>query len=107
MMEKDFKLDYSAGNVSTEQKFVEIERFLKSNLCHIEFTKKSGESSKMTATLLPFLIPQQILFEDTDSRIVKWDTITMWSTDRNGWRSIKTDLITSVEAIAHETHSNS
>jgi hypothetical protein len=92
-------LDYTITSTPIEQKFVEIEQMLKSNICNIEFTKKSGEHSTMVATLIPDKITTQTTFtfeEATTPKIVDWETITMWSTDRNGWRSLKTNLITKV-----------
>jgi hypothetical protein len=98
-MENDMSvLDYTGSSTPVEQKYVEIEALLKEHICDIEFKKKSGEHSTMVATLNPNDIEQHFLFkpDEGEPRIVTWDTITVWSKDRGGWRAMKTDLIEKV-----------
>ena len=70
--------------------------------CIVEFTKVNGEDRTMQCTLREDLLPIQgkILAEDivdAHQNTVNYELITVWSTEANGWRAMRTMNIKSVK----------
>lgn len=70
---------------------------LKKGVVNITFKKiDSGEIRKMPSTLKSDLIPDGTKIQSISSNS---DTIMVWSLDKNAWRDIRVDTISSWEAV--------
>ena len=70
---------------------------LKKGVVNITFKKiDSGEIRKMPSTLKSDLIPDGTKIQSISSNS---DTIMVWSLDKNAWRDIRVDTISSWEVV--------
>ena len=70
---------------------------LKKGVVNITFKKiDSGEIRKMPSTLKSDLIPVGTKIQNISSNS---DTIMVWSLDKNAWRDIRVDTISSWEVV--------
>ena len=70
---------------------------LKKGVVNITFKKiDSGEIRKMPSTLKSDLIPEGTKIQSISSNS---DTIMVWSLDKNAWRDIRVDTISSWEVV--------
>ena len=70
---------------------------LKKGVVNITFKKiDSGEIRKMPSTLKSDLIPVGTKIQSISSNS---DTIMVWSLDKNAWRDIRVDTISSWEVV--------
>lgn len=63
--------------------------------CKLTFTKINGEERTITCTLNPNIIPTPA---NTDANVCK-DTITVWCTDSNSWKSFRYNNVISISHI--------
>lgn len=84
----------------TKEQIVEA---LKANVCTVTFTKLNGEVRKMPCTLREDIVPvyerktpvKEAVKpeEEKDSN----PTLSVWCTDKQGWRSFRVDNVTAVD----------
>ena len=81
----------------------EIITQLKMEIVNIEFMKKDGTRRKMTCTLMPEMLPDQIdLEEHVQSKAYNPDILAVFDTDKDGWRSFRWDSLLSVNGVKFE-----
>ena len=82
----------------------EIKQLLTEGVYNVEFTKVNGEHRVMpctlSAALLP-IIPVKVVAEgkEVKERKESLDTLRVFCTDKNEWRSFRIDSVISVTAI--------
>lgn len=83
------------------EKFDEMVKLLKENVCHVRFEKVDGTMRDMKCTLMPEYLPESDgLYKSgfDPQKPVNTSTIAVWSVDDNGWRSFR---VNSVATITH------
>ena len=94
-MEHDYNppiLDFTNSNDTIEQRYFAIKSMLSDYECVVNFTKVNGEDRTMPCTLREDLMPvaTKIIKDDIEEATVNTDIITVWCTDVQGWRAIRT-----------------
>jgi hypothetical protein len=71
---------------------------LANGICTVEFTKINGEKRIMPCTLTSNLLPPSPIRENTEKkeRKVNTDTLRVFVTDINEWRSFRIDSVISI-----------
>ena len=81
----------------TRQELVE---FLSKGVCELTFTKVDGTERTMPCTLDPELLPKVELSEDKSvPKKLNMDTLRVFVTDINQWRSFRIANFKSIKAI--------
>ena len=70
---------------------------LKRNLMKVVFTKVNGEERTMLCTLHESVLPEPTITESTKK--VNPDTISVWDTENDDWRSFRLDSIKEMKVI--------
>ena len=74
-----------------------ISQFLKEHkLAVVTFTKIDGTERTMPCTTDPSLMPEFAISEHHQTRLFNPETMSVWCTDKQAWRSFKTMNVTSV-----------
>jgi hypothetical protein len=92
-------LDFTNSEMPIEARFSAVKAMLADYECIIEFTKVNGELRTMPCTLRSDLMPPagQMLHEDVVDIPANTGVITVWCTDKQAWRAMKTMNIISVK----------
>lgn len=96
------ELNFVNCQADVEYRYQTITAALNEHICIVDFVKVNGELRSMPCTLRDDMLPAatQILKEDIVAKPVNYDTITVWCTDANAWRAMKTMNVTSVRGIS-------
>ena len=84
----------------------QLVNMLRTGVCEVTFTKVDGSVRVMPCTLDPVIVPPapapRVLAEGEVPRVKKSnpDTLSVWCTDKNEWRSFKVANVTSVRTTA-------
>ena len=86
--------------LTVEQRYELITSMLRENNCIVDFVKVNGDVRSMPCTLREDLMPvSTVVIADEIFDTVKpmnVETITVWCTDQNAWRAMKTMKVTGV-----------
>lgn len=80
----------------------QLTHMLRTGVCEVTFTKVDGSVRVMPCTLDPAIVPPapapRVLAEGETARVKKAnpDTISVWCTDKQEWRSFRVANVTSV-----------
>lgn len=93
------KLIFTDSNLTVEQRYELISSMLNEHECVINFKKKDGELRTMSCTLRDDMLPvaTQIIKEDVAAKPITFETLTVWSTENQAWRAMKTMNIIDVD----------
>jgi hypothetical protein len=73
---------------------------LSTSTCRVIFTKVNGEERDMTCTLQESIVPQVTKTEiDTKPRKVNEESLSVWDTKAEGWRSFRLANVTSFSCL--------
>ena len=72
--------------------FDELKKSLRESIVTVHFRKADGSLRRMKATLKSDLIPPNVNVQDSNS-----STVTVWDTEKNGWRSFRKENVTGIE----------
>jgi hypothetical protein len=72
---------------------------LRNNVCEITFTKIDGSVRTMPCTLSTAHLPAKVLTETKTTRTFNPETISVFCTDKQEWRSFKTMNVTDVKIL--------
>ena len=82
------------------EKNSQLKTALKENRCIVTFTKVDGETRVMPCTLMESLLPENTATViETIAKPVKLETLRVWCTDIEAWRSFRIDNVTDVEIL--------
>lgn len=84
------------NSTTNQQRWKEIFDTLAHNLCEVTFTKVDGSLRTMPCTLKTELLPARALTEHHKTRVINYDVISVWCTDRQAWRSFRVDNVKSL-----------
>jgi hypothetical protein len=73
--------------------------FLKSNICEVTFTKVDGYTRVMTCTLQSEVIPEDKNPKGTSTRKMSDETIAVYDTFIEDWRSFRIDSVTEFKVL--------
>ena len=78
-----------------------IKSMLSEGVCTVTFTKVNGETREMPCTLKADILPPQKVVEDEEKTERKTNTenLSVWCTDKDGWRSFKLANVVEVAPI--------
>jgi len=93
------KLNFEDSTLSIDERFDLVHSMLQDHECIITFTKVDGELRTMPCTLKENILPvaSQIIKEDVTTGFTNKNVITVWCTDKNAWRAMRTANIKTVE----------
>ena len=83
----------------TEDRYSYLVTLLQNNLVEVTFTKVNGESRTMPCTLAADKLPP-IKVTEGKERKRNNESISVWCTDKNEWRSFRVDNVTNVTVLA-------
>lgn len=84
-------------SMSIEEKNLSVRTILNQGLHQITFTKIDESERTMTGTLDKNIVPPTIIKEDKPLREHKPETLSVWCTDANSWRSFRIDNLISIQ----------
>ncbi len=103
-------INFAGTSNSSEIQYKIIQDALHLGVCEVEFTKVNGEHRLMKCTLHKDWMPSEAIREHHQTRLLDFETIPVWDTDKQEWRSFKTMRVITVKIINHGTetlHNNS
>lgn len=82
------------------EKNSQLKTALKENRCIVTFTKVDGEIRVMPCTLMESILPENpTTTTEPTPKPVKLETLRVWCTDIEAWRSFRIDNVIDVEVI--------
>jgi len=86
------QLNYIDSQLSIDERYNEIKSMLNDYECMIDFVKVNGETRSMKCTLREDLmtIGNTFIKEDISEAETNLNIITVWSTENNAWRAMRT-----------------
>jgi hypothetical protein len=95
------QLNFANCEAGTEYRYNAITALLHEHQCIVDFVKLDGETRTMPCTLRSDLMPvaTQMIKEDMVNKPVNYETITVWCTDKQAWRAMKTMNVTTVKVL--------
>jgi len=77
----------------------EIRHLLNEHVCEVTFTKVNGEVRTMPCTLKTGVVPPQTAKDSDHTRPFRPETLSVWCTDKNEWRSFRVANVTEVRVV--------
>lgn len=96
-------IDFAGTSNPVETQYQVIKDILYQGVCEVEFTKVSGELRVMKCTLHKDWMPSEAIREHHQTRLLDLETIPVFDTDKQEWRSFKTMRVITVKLINHGT----
>ena len=93
------RVDFTECVADIEYRYQQIVSMLEEYECIVNFKKLNGEIRSMPCTLKEGSMPvaAQVINEDVAAKPTNYETITVWCTDKQAWRAMKTANVISVE----------
>lgn len=76
-----------------------LRNLLTEGVCTVTFTKVNGETREMPCTLKADMLPVQKVVEDKPERKENVENLSVWCTDKDGWRSFKLANVVEIAPI--------
>jgi len=102
-------LDFKNTRNDTETQYKMINKLLRTGVFNVEFTKLNGEIRVMPCTLDPLVVPttpvpinEANIDNSANTKKEKQhdpETMSVWCTDKQSWRSFKTMRVISIKAM--------
>lgn len=83
----------------TEERYSYLLDLLQKNVVEVTFTKVNGELRTMPCTLVAGQLPTTKISEGKERKRSN-ESISVWCTDKNEWRSFRVDNVTNVSILA-------
>lgn len=84
---------------TNQEIWMELHQQLADNVCEVTFKKVDGELRTMPCTLKREFLPEQALTEHHRTKVVNYDVLSVWCTDKQAWRSFRVENVTNVSVI--------
>lgn len=84
---------------NNQQRWRDLREQLSHNICEVTFTKVDGTLRTMPCTLKPELLPEVALTEHHRTKVINYDVLSVWCTDRQAWRSFRIDNVKSLVVL--------
>jgi hypothetical protein len=83
--------------ISTEEKWHTIFKFMKENKeAVVDFKNVNGEFRSMPCTTNPELMPFSEIVHHHKTKVIDYNTMHVWCTDKAAWRAFKTEKVTAI-----------
>ena len=82
-----------------DQRRTTIKTMLHEGVCKVTFTKVNGDTREMPCTLKADMLPPQKVVEDKAERKENTENLSVWCTDKDGWRSFKLANVVEIAPI--------
>ena len=69
----------------------------------ITFTKKDGTIRELFGTTNSHFLPERALDEHHRTKLVDWETFTIWDLEADGWRAFKTANLIKIEGVEDDS----
>lgn len=92
-------IDFAGTMHEAADQYKLIKDVLYTGVCEIEFTKVTGELRVMKCTLHKDWMSSAAIIENHQTRLLDFETIAVWDTDKQAWRSFKTMNVISIKVI--------
>ena len=84
-----------------QERYMMVNDFLRSHgTAVITFVNKDGTIRELFGTLDSAFLPEKALGEHHKTKLVDWETFTVWDLEADDWRAFKTTNLIKVEAVA-------
>jgi hypothetical protein len=84
--------------MTSQERYIAVKEFLRVNkTAVITFTKKDGTIRELFGTLDAAILPEREHDKHHKTRLLDWETFTIWDIDAEGWRAFKTANLLKVE----------
>ena len=95
-----YQISYAATEeFDLESKYRELRRLLESHDCEVTFTKVDGTTRVMPCTLRADQLPAKPLTENSKSRTINHNSISVWCLDKREWRAFRTENVTCIKVL--------
>jgi hypothetical protein len=94
-------INFSGTSYDSPTQYKMIKDALYEGVVNVEFTKVSGELRTMPCTLHKDWMPAEAVKKTHQTRLLDYETISVWCVDKQSWRSFKTMNVISVKAVDH------
>jgi hypothetical protein len=93
------ELNFVDSTLSVEERYHAIKNMLTDYECVVTFTKVDGDTREMPCTLKEDAMPvsTQVIKEDIADIPNNFNVITVWCTDKQAWRAMRTMNVTNVK----------
>ena len=95
-------IDFAGTSYDAETQYKIIQDVLHNGVFLVEFTKINGELRTMPCTLHKDWMPSEAIKEHHSTRLHDPETMSVWCTDKQAWRSFKTMRVISVKPVSNE-----
>jgi hypothetical protein len=95
-------LSFSGTSYDSDTQYKIIHNLLHEGVFTVEFTKISGELRTMNCTLHKDWMPTEAIREHHQTRLYDPETVAVWDTDKQAWRSFKTMRVISIKEKSNE-----
>ena len=85
---------------TNQEKWREMFDTLANNLCEVTFTKLDGTLRTMACTLKREFLPESALTEHHRTKVVNYNVLSVWCTDRQAWRSFRVENVMSLLVLS-------
>jgi hypothetical protein len=92
-------IDFAGTSHDSPTQYNLIKNALYTGVFNVEFTKLNGELRTMPCTLHKDWMPAEAIKEHHQTRLLDYETVSVWCTDKQAWRSFKTMNVISVKAV--------
>lgn len=95
-------INFSGTSYDSPTQYKMIHNLLHEGVFTVEFTKINGELREMNCTLHKDWMPSEAIREYHQTRLLDYETIPVWDTDKQEWRSFKTMRVISIKEKGNE-----
>lgn len=87
-------------HMTSQERYTAVNEFLRKNkVAVITFKKKDGSLRELFGTLDDSILPERASNELHKTRLLDWETFTIWDIEAEGWRAFKTANLIKVENV--------
>lgn len=87
-----------------KERYMIVNDFLRNHeTAVITFTKKDGTIRELFGTTNSHFLPERALDEHHKTKLVDWETFTIWDLEADGWRAFKTANLIKIEGIEDDS----
>lgn len=87
-------------NKTSQERYMIVSDFIRANkTAVVTFTKKDGTVRELFGTLDTAFLPEQAKQEHHKTKLIDWETFTIWDLEADGWRAFKTANLIKIEAV--------
>lgn len=94
-------INFASTSYDTPTQYQMIKDALYTGVISVEFTKVNGELRTMPCTLHKDWMPDEAVNKTHQTRLLDYETVSVWCIDKQSWRSFKTMNVISIKEVNH------